>query len=38
MALLDIQGMDPVRDNGRWDDGSEFSVALCDYDWAALCR
>ena len=33
MALLDIQGMDPVRDNDRWwDDGSCLSVALCDDD------
>jgi hypothetical protein len=29
MALLDLQAMDPVRDNERWDDGSEVSVALC---------
>jgi hypothetical protein len=30
MALLDIQAMDPARDETtRWDDGSEFSLALC---------
>jgi Lanthionine-containing peptide SapB precursor RamS len=33
MALLDIQGMDPVRDNGRWDDGSNLSVLACDDDY-----
>ena len=33
MALLDIQGIDPVRDNDRWwDDDSCLSVALCDID------
>ena len=33
MALLDIQGMDPVRNSdGRWDDGSNLSIALCDND------
>jgi hypothetical protein len=32
MALLDIQGMDPVRDNDRWDDGSCLSVALCNIE------
>lgn len=32
MALLDIQGMDPVRDNGRWDDGSDTSLLLCGDD------
>lgn len=30
MALLDIQGMDPGRDNSRWDDyGSDLSLAFC---------
>jgi hypothetical protein len=33
MALLDIQGMDPVHDNDRWwDDASSLSVLLCDSD------
>jgi hypothetical protein len=31
MTLLDIQGMDSVRDNDRWDD-SCWSIALCDND------
>jgi hypothetical protein len=30
MALLDIQGMDSVRDNDRWDDGSNLSLLLCE--------
>jgi hypothetical protein len=29
MALLDLQAMDPVRDNERWDDGSDVSLLLC---------
>ncbi len=32
MALLDIQGMDPVRDSDRWDDGSHLSIIICDND------
>ena len=38
MALLDIQGMDPVRDNDRWDDGSEVSLLLCAEDWGIPSR
>jgi hypothetical protein len=33
MALLDIQGMDPVRDTDRLDDGSNLSVLACDDDY-----
>ena len=31
MALLDMQAMDPARDETatRWEDGSDFSLALC---------
>jgi hypothetical protein len=32
MALLDIQGMDSVRDSDRWDDGSNLSIVICDND------
>jgi hypothetical protein len=33
MALLDIQGMDPVRDSDRgWEHGSNLSIVLCDND------
>ena len=32
MALLDIQGLDPVRDKGGCDDGSDLSAILCDID------
>jgi SapB morphogen precursor RamS len=40
MALLDIQGMDPARDNtdARHHGGSELSAALCDsYYSHTLC-
>jgi hypothetical protein len=39
MALLDIQAMDPARDNDRdWGVDSNASVALCDsYASTALC-
>lgn len=33
MALLDIQGMNPVRDSDRWwGEDSGLSLALCDSD------
>ena len=32
MALLDIQGMDPVRDKCGWEEASELSVLACDFD------
>jgi hypothetical protein len=40
MALLDIQGMDPARDNtdARHHGGSDLSITLCDsVHSATLC-